>query len=146
MAQQPFVGPWPLFQFHNPIHNRLGNKPVASPVPTLRTIQRVNKRKQTYTPRVGFEPTIPAFKRAKTVHALDCAATVIVKDNVLLSRFCLWTLRERYFWFCLRFSQQWICRLLLSFVWRRVVQKLFGEMYCRHIQGRSISQKSHEQI
>jgi hypothetical protein len=28
-------------------------------------------------PRVGFEPTIPAFKRAKTVHALDHAATAI---------------------------------------------------------------------
>jgi hypothetical protein len=28
-------------------------------------------------PRVGFEPTIPAFERAKTVHALDRAVTVI---------------------------------------------------------------------
>jgi hypothetical protein len=28
-------------------------------------------------PRVGFEPTIPAFERAKTVHTLDGAATVI---------------------------------------------------------------------
>jgi hypothetical protein len=28
-------------------------------------------------PRVGFEPTIPAFERAKTVHALDRAATVL---------------------------------------------------------------------
>jgi hypothetical protein len=28
-------------------------------------------------PRVGFEPTIPVFERAKTVHALDGAATVI---------------------------------------------------------------------
>jgi hypothetical protein len=27
-------------------------------------------------PRVGFEPMIPASQRAKTVHALDCAATV----------------------------------------------------------------------
>jgi hypothetical protein len=27
--------------------------------------------------RVGFEPTIPAFERAKTVHVLDRAATVI---------------------------------------------------------------------
>jgi hypothetical protein len=27
--------------------------------------------------RVGFEPTIPAFERAKTVHALERAATVI---------------------------------------------------------------------
>jgi hypothetical protein len=26
---------------------------------------------------VGFEPTIPAFERAETVHALDRAATVI---------------------------------------------------------------------
>jgi hypothetical protein len=26
---------------------------------------------------VGFEPTIPMFERAKTVHALDCAAAVI---------------------------------------------------------------------
>jgi hypothetical protein len=28
-------------------------------------------------PEVGFELTIPVFERAKTVHALDCAATVI---------------------------------------------------------------------
>jgi hypothetical protein len=28
-------------------------------------------------PSVGFEPTIPAFEGAKTVHALDLAATVI---------------------------------------------------------------------
>jgi hypothetical protein len=28
-------------------------------------------------PRVGFEPTIPAFERAKTVHALDREDTVI---------------------------------------------------------------------
>jgi hypothetical protein len=28
-------------------------------------------------PRVGFEPTIPVFERAKTVHAFDRGATVI---------------------------------------------------------------------
>jgi hypothetical protein len=28
-------------------------------------------------PPVEFEPTATVFKRAKTVHALDCAATVI---------------------------------------------------------------------
>jgi hypothetical protein len=28
-------------------------------------------------PRVGLEPMIPVFERAKTVHALDRAATVI---------------------------------------------------------------------
>jgi hypothetical protein len=36
-----------------------------------------NKRTQTYMPEVGFEPTIPAFERAKRVHALARAATVI---------------------------------------------------------------------
>jgi hypothetical protein len=38
-------------------------------------------------PLAGFEPTIPVFKRAKTFHALDRAATVtgIKKSNVLLN-------------------------------------------------------------
>jgi hypothetical protein len=30
-------------------------------------------------PRVGFERTIPVFERAKTVHALDPATTMIGK-------------------------------------------------------------------
>jgi hypothetical protein len=34
-------------------------------------------------PRVGFERTIPAFEPAKTVHALDGSATVIVSENKL---------------------------------------------------------------
>jgi hypothetical protein len=29
--------------------------------------------------QVGFETAIPVFERAKTVHALQCAATVICK-------------------------------------------------------------------
>jgi hypothetical protein len=36
-----------------------------------------NKRTQASMPRLGFEPTIPAFVRAYTVHALDSAATEI---------------------------------------------------------------------
>jgi hypothetical protein len=35
-----------------------------------------SKRRQTSIPLAGFEPTIPVFKRAKTFHALDRAATV----------------------------------------------------------------------
>jgi hypothetical protein len=35
-----------------------------------------NKRTETSIPQVGFEPTIPVFERAKTVHALDRSATV----------------------------------------------------------------------
>jgi hypothetical protein len=39
--------------------------------------QTKNKHKQTSMTRVGLEPMILAFERAKTVHALDRAATVI---------------------------------------------------------------------
>jgi hypothetical protein len=49
-----------------------GDEPVARPLPTHRTTQT-----QTCIPWVGFEPTIPVFERAKTVHALYSAAAVI---------------------------------------------------------------------
>jgi hypothetical protein len=54
-----------------------GDQPVARPLPTHRTTQTQNKRIQTSIPRVGFEPRIPVFERAKIVHALDRAVTVI---------------------------------------------------------------------
>jgi hypothetical protein len=80
MAAQPF-GPWPLFTFLNPIHSRSdsldGGSARRKAATTHRTTQTQNKRTQTSMPRVGFEPTIPVFERAKTVHALDSAANVI---------------------------------------------------------------------
>jgi hypothetical protein len=81
MTLQSFVWPWPLFQFLNLY--TVGrtpwtrDQPVARPLPTHRTTQTQNKRTQTSMPRVGFEPTTSVFERAKTVHALDLAATVI---------------------------------------------------------------------
>jgi hypothetical protein len=59
-----FVSP----QFLNP-----KIKPIARPLP----IQTENKRRQTSMPSVGFKPTMPVFKWAKTVHALDRVANVI---------------------------------------------------------------------
>jgi hypothetical protein len=53
------------------------DQPVARPLPTHRTTQTQNKRTQKFIPRVGFEPMISVFERAKTVHALDRAVTVI---------------------------------------------------------------------
>jgi hypothetical protein len=47
-----------------------GDQPVARPLPTHRITQIQNKRTQTSMNRVGLEPTIPVFERAKTVHAL----------------------------------------------------------------------------
>jgi hypothetical protein len=43
-------------------------------LPAHRTAQTQNKRTQISTPQVGFEPTIPVFKRAKTVPVLYRAA------------------------------------------------------------------------
>jgi hypothetical protein len=40
-----------------------------------------NKHTQTSMPWMRFEPMIPVFKRAKTVHTLDLAATVIGINN-----------------------------------------------------------------
>jgi hypothetical protein len=54
-----------------------GDQLVARPLPTYRITQTQNKRTETSGALVGFEPTIPVFERAKTVHALDHAATVI---------------------------------------------------------------------
>jgi hypothetical protein len=43
-----------------------------------------NKRTQASVPWVRFEPTIPAFERAKTFHALDSAAIVIGHQTLIL--------------------------------------------------------------
>jgi hypothetical protein len=51
---------------------------------THRTTQTQNKRTQTTMLRVVFEPTIAVFERAKSVHALDHAVTVIGGDTELL--------------------------------------------------------------
>jgi hypothetical protein len=82
MALQPFVGPWPLFQFLDLFAKSvglLGRGINPSQGRYLHTGQHKhkNKRTQTSMPQVGSEPTIPVFERAKTVHALDRAATVI---------------------------------------------------------------------
>jgi hypothetical protein len=46
-------------------------------------------------PRVEFEPTIPVFERAKTVHALDRAATMIGTNK-------LWSMLMSNLAHCLR--------------------------------------------
>jgi hypothetical protein len=81
LALQP---PWALasdFQFYD--HFTDGRTPwtsdqlVARPLPRHRTTQVQNKHTyQTSMPYVGFEPTIQASKRAKTVHSLVRSATV----------------------------------------------------------------------
>jgi hypothetical protein len=75
------VGSWQLFRIlilytvgRTPL---TGDQPVVRPLPTHRTIQTQNKRKQTTMLWVVLEPRISVFKRAKKVLALDRAAAVI---------------------------------------------------------------------
>jgi hypothetical protein len=55
------------------------NQTVERPLPTHRTTQTQKKLTQTSMPRMGFEPTITVFERAKKVHTLDRAVTVVGK-------------------------------------------------------------------
>jgi FAD synthase len=55
----------------------MGDQLIASPLPAHRTAQTQSKRTQTSMAQVGVEPTIPVFEQSKTVHVLDCTATVI---------------------------------------------------------------------
>jgi hypothetical protein len=58
-------------------------------------------------PSVGFEPTIPAFERVKTVHALDRAATVIGKIGQLQNIYWFYASLMIRYW-CL-FLLLWLC-------------------------------------
>jgi hypothetical protein len=81
MDLNPLVGPWPVYRFlilytvgRTPW---MGDQPMERPLPIHKTTQTQNKHTQAFMSRVGFEPTKSVFERAKTVHALDCTATVI---------------------------------------------------------------------
>jgi hypothetical protein len=64
---------------------------VISPSQGRYVTRTQNKRTQTYMPRVGFEPTIPAVERAKTVHALDREDTdadnYVINTNTVVPRY-----------------------------------------------------------
>jgi hypothetical protein len=53
----------------------MGDQPVGRPLHTQKATQTQNKLTKTSMPLVRFDTAIPAFERAKTVHALDCVAT-----------------------------------------------------------------------
>jgi hypothetical protein len=110
------------------------DQPVAKPLSANRTTQTQNKRTETFMPRVGFEPTIPALERAKTVHALHRAPTVIgIGKSLYLSSYWVWGSR------CGRYEAYYI-------VWDitpcyLAVHRHFGETYCIHLQCRRVSKQ-----
>jgi hypothetical protein len=68
-----------LGRFFSSVILYTGDQTVPMPLRTSRTRQTQNKLTQTFTLRVGFEPTIPVFERAKMVHASAGEVTVISK-------------------------------------------------------------------
>jgi hypothetical protein len=48
-------------------------------------------------PRVGFEPTIPVFGRAKTFRTLDRAATVVGKEYICYKNIIMHMFRSAQF-------------------------------------------------
>jgi hypothetical protein len=78
-----------------------GDQSVTRPLPTHRRAQTQNKSTQTSMPQVGFETTISAFERSKTVHTLDRTATVIdclgdLDDHLALSVTAIFKLTPWY--------------------------------------------------
>jgi hypothetical protein len=75
---QPFVGPWPLLQFRNIFYTDGGtswtsDQPVAKPA----TYTQGNTDRRNAHRNIHALNEIRAFERAKTVHALDRAASLI---------------------------------------------------------------------
>jgi hypothetical protein len=76
-------------------------------------------------PRAGFEPTIPVLERAKAVHALDRAATVIGQHSGLYTLNRIWGSRndvyEELEYLCLLLASRWFLtwRILRPWRWRR---------------------------
>jgi hypothetical protein len=48
------------------------------------------KRRQTFIPSVGFEPTITVFKRAKKIYTLNRAETVSDTQGLLIKNYSAW--------------------------------------------------------
>jgi hypothetical protein len=86
MALQHCVGPWPPFNFL--IFYTVGRTPWTGgsarrkAATCTRTEQTHNKPRQTSMPQVGFEPKIPVFERAKTVHSFARVTSVIGRKEL----------------------------------------------------------------
>jgi hypothetical protein len=85
------LGPWPLIFSFLIILQTLGllGRVISSSQGLYRNTGQHKHRINTYTyqtsmPCMGFEPTIPASERAKTVHTLDSWATVTGKFHIIL--------------------------------------------------------------
>jgi hypothetical protein len=74
------------------------DQPVARPLPTHRTAQTQNKRREMSMLRVGFEPTIPMFERTKPAHAWDRVVTVINCEISIILWNWSWCSSARSIW------------------------------------------------
>jgi hypothetical protein len=107
----------------------VGRTPWTGDRPIARRLHKQNKRTQTSMLWERFEPTIPAFKRAKTLHALDRSATVISISYTLMKAKCWYyfkiqcgltpeaeiTYQILTLWSCVLFEKPPVAQLLKNF-------------------------------
>jgi hypothetical protein len=158
MTAQPSVGPWPLFQFLDRIHSLQASLDGGSTRRKAATYTQSNttqnKCTQTSMPRVRFETTIPVFERAKTVHALDRAATVISLAPTHLYVVFMTSLSDNRHWYLLIWCWQsfkritvllyypviyGICRVLISNLWHP------SNQYASHFESQCITSEFKKQ-
>jgi hypothetical protein len=96
-------GPWPFIQFRNHFSQPVGllGRVISSSQGLYLNTGQHKHRTNTYTHQtsmlwVGFESMIPAFERAKTVHAFNRAATVTVSDLKLVAYSYIWTCLQAF--------------------------------------------------
>jgi hypothetical protein len=89
-----------------------GDQLVARPLPKQRTTQTPKNEHthQTSMPWVEFEPTIPAFQQAKTVHVSDRSATVSSWDTHTHIRACMHAHTEHWI-------SEWLTNEELESMW-----------------------------
>jgi hypothetical protein len=92
MAVQPFVGPWPLFQFRNPIYGRTpwtGDQPVARPLITHRTAHKHRIKAHRHHASSGFryyDPSVGAGEDSSCFRPHGhCDRLIILKVGKIVS-------------------------------------------------------------
>jgi hypothetical protein len=93
-------------------------------------------------PRVGLEPTIPVFEPAKTVHALDRAATVIGPSHLWSPKISLSVWIMFYYillYLIIFYTKVYITPLCVKYIFMcncRVLRRIFGTKGDKIIGGR----------
>jgi hypothetical protein len=136
MALQPSCWALAVFFSVSWYFTQMSDVPVTrpQPLPTHRT-QIQSKCTQTSMSLVGFEPTIRVFELAKTVHALDRAATVLSYYRTRWMFFCVFLITDVDFDECgdVLIMPRTFTWAEYHFVFQTAALKLWNFLYLRYL-------------